>query len=77
MCVTLGIMIMPRQPGRPRGMSAGSGRDYGQGPLSVPSDWQARFIEIEDHMLHAEVELREVRQQQQSVQLGVEPQPLC
>ena len=43
----------------------------------MPPDLQARFNEIEDHMLHAEVELREVRQQQQSVQLGVEPQPLC
>ena len=43
----------------------------------MPPDWQARFIEIEDHMLHAEVELREVRQQHQSVQLGVEPQQLC
>ena len=68
---------MPRQPGRPRGMSAGSGRDYGQCSPSVPPDWQARFIEIEDRMQPAEVELREVRQQQQSVQLGVEPQQLC
>ena len=63
---------MPRQPGRPRGMSAGSGRDQGQGPPPVPLEWQARFVEMEARMLRAEAELGEVRQQQQQpVQLGV------
>ena len=56
---------MPRQPGRPRGMRAGLGRDQGRDPPIVPPEWQARFVEMEDRMLCAEAELREVRQQQQ------------
>ena len=53
---------MPRQPGRPRGMRAGLGRDQGQDPPPVPPEWQARFVEMEDRMLRAEAELREFRQ---------------
>ena len=61
--MTLGIVIMPRQPGRSHSMSGGSGREQGQGPRLVPPEWQARFVEMEDCMLCAEAELREVRQQ--------------
>ena len=63
---------MPRQPGRPRGMRAGLGRDQGQDPPPVPPECQARFVEMEDRMLRAEAELREVRQQQQQLaRLGI------